>query len=261
MQKPPPRELIRDESGVVLLEFLIAFVPLWTLFICAAQLAFIAQASLIVKHSADSAARAAIVVLPDDPTEYGGEPQMSVARNSMTAADLAEALGRMGSSLRDVGTPRSIAAALSDRTLVNLGRSRLNTIRLAAHIPLMPLAPTNVGRDDAPSLAKTIGGTRRLLSATYYQPFAVAVTFPGVTDDIVTASEVTVRVTYAYQCTVPLARRLLCRSFGELDGADELDSSFFPLARAFVGGPFRALQRETTLMIHAAPYHYRPRAT
>ncbi len=258
MANPPHAGLFHDQSGIVLLEFLITFVPLWTLFVCAVQLAFIAQASLIVKHSADSAARAAIVVLPDDPNEYGGEPQMSLARNSMAAADLAGVLGHLGSSMRDSGGP-SILAALSDRTLLSLGRSRLNTIRLAAHIPLMPLAPVNVGHDGAPSLAKTIGGARRLLSAAYYQPFAVAVTFPGLTDDVVTASEITVRVTYAYQCTVPLARRILCRSLGDLDEVDELDSSFFPLARAFVGGRFRALQREATLMIHAAPYHYRPR--
>ena len=120
--------LFRDQSGVVLLEFLIAFVPLWTLFVCAVQLAFIAQASLIVKHAADSAARAAIVVLPDDPNEYGGEPQMSVARNSTASPELAVALGRTGSSMQNPGAAGSIVGALSDRTLVSLGRSRLNTM-------------------------------------------------------------------------------------------------------------------------------------
>ena len=248
--------LHQDCSGVVFLEVLISFVPLWTLFLCAAQLAFISQANLLVKHAADSAARSAAVVLPDDSQEYGGEPEMSVARSGLTAADVAGALGRIGSSLSGGASTSSVVAALSDRVLLNLGRSRLNTIRLAAHVPLMPLAPLNVGHDDRPSLAKTLATTRKLLSALYYQPFAVAVTFPGLTEDIATGPEITVRVTYAYQCTVPLARRVLCHWADDLDHEDELERAFAPLARGFVGGRFRALQRETTLMIHDAPYEY-----
>lgn len=251
--------LFRDQSGVVFLEFLIGFVPIWILFLCSVQLAFIAQANLLVKHAADSAARSAAVVLADDSNEYGGEPEMSVARNRVTASDIVGAIGRVGSALRSSADSHSVAAAFSDRTLVNLGRSRLNTIRLAAHIPLMPLAPVDVGGDTQPTLAKTVGGSRKLLSALYYQPFAVAVTFPGLEGDLATGPEITVRVTYAYQCTVPLARHILCRSFDDLDEREELGGAFFPLAHAFVGGRFRALQRETTLMIHDAPYHYLPR--
>jgi len=69
--------------------------------------------------------------------------------------------------------------------------------------------------------------------------------------------EITVRVTYAYQCTVPLARQILCKIFDELEGQSEFADAFFPLAQAFVGGRFRTLQHETTLMIHDAPYVYR----
>jgi hypothetical protein len=87
------------------------------------------------------------------------------------------------------------------------------------------------------------------------------VTFPGVKDGVALGSEITVRVTYAFQCTVPLARRVLCQSFDELAAQDDLDEAFFPLAQKFVGGRFRQLQHETTLMIHDAPYEYRPRAS
>ncbi|MGD8825034.1 MAG: hypothetical protein PVI24_08655, partial [Myxococcales bacterium] len=66
--------LAEDCSGVVFTEFLVAFVPLWIFFLCLVQLAWVARADLIVKHAADSAARSAAVVLPDDPDEYGGEP-------------------------------------------------------------------------------------------------------------------------------------------------------------------------------------------
>jgi Flp pilus assembly protein TadG len=252
-----PGSLLADQRGVVFVEFLIAFVPVWVFFLCVVQLAFITHANLMVKHSADSAARSAVVVLPDDPNEYGGEPEMSVGRNRVTASDIGRLLGRVGSVLRDKPSSDSIVAAFSDETVANVGRSRLNTIRLAAHIPLMPLAPMNVGRDSRPSIAKAIGSERKLVSALYYQPFALAVTFPGLQDGVATGSEITVRVTYAYQCTVPLARRILCQAFGDLGAGDELAKAFFPLAQSFVGGRFRGLQHETTLMIHDAPYEYR----
>jgi Flp pilus assembly protein TadG len=253
--------LFGDQRGVVFLEFLIAFVPVWTFFLCVVQLAFITHANLMVKHSADSAARSAVVVLPDDPNEYGGEPEMNLDRSSVSTSDLAVVLGRVGSTLRNNSGPSSVVSAFSEATLANIGRSRLNTIRLAAHIPLMPLAPVNVGRDAHPSIAKAIGTERKLASALYYQPFALAVTFPGWQEDTATGPEITVRITYAYQCTVPLARWILCRIFGDLEAKQELGEAFFPLAQSFVGGRFRALQHETTLMIHDAPYAYRVRGS
>jgi len=243
------------------LEFLIAFVPLWTFFLCLVQLAFITQANLMVKHSADAAARSAVVVLPDDPNEYGGEPEMSVARNPMTASDIARALASLGSGLRNGSSTSAFTSAFSNEAVANFGRSRLNTIRLAAHIPLMPLAPVNVGSDPKPSLEKSIGGTRKLVSALYYQPFALSVTFPGLQESSANGPEITVRVTYAYQCTVPLARRILCQASSELRAIEALDEGFFPMARSFVGGRFRALEHETTLMIQDAPYEYRVRGS
>ena len=259
--RPHPRQLFADRRGVVFLEFLIAFVPTWTFFLCVVQLALITHANLMVKHSADSAARSAIVVLPDDPNEYGGEPELSVGRNRVSGSDITRALGRVGSALRNRPSTDSVVSAFSEATVANLGRSRLNTIRLAAHIPLMPLAPVNVGYDPQPSVAKAIGGERKLIRALYYQPFALAVTFPGLQDGVASGPEITVRVTYAYQCTVPLARRILCHAFGELEAREELGQAFFPLAQTFVGGHFRGLQHETTLMIHDAPYEYRARGT
>ncbi len=251
------RDLGTDQSGVVFLEFLIAFVPMWTFFLCTVQLAFSAYADLVVKHSADSAARSAAVVLADDPSYYGGEPERSLDRNRVSLNDFRQALGRLGSSFRGSPNPRGIAATLSNDVLVNLGRSRLNTIRLAAHVPAMPLSPFNVGQNSRPSLAEAVAGERRLLSALYYQPFALAVTFPGAQADVATGPEIVVRVTYAYQCVIPWARRLLCSPFHDLDFQSELDDAFFPTAQRLVGGRFRVIRRESALMIHDAPYEYR----
>ena len=257
--RSPSLSVFADQRGVIFVEFLIAFVPLWAFFLCIVQLAFVARADLMVRHAADSAARSAVVVLPDDPNEYGGEPEMSVGRNPVTESDIGRALDRVGSALRSEPTASSVAAVFFDETVANLGRSRLNTIRLAAHVPLMPLAPTNVGGDSRPSIAKAIGDERKLVSALYYQPFALAVTFPGQQGEVVTGSEITVRVTYSYQCTVPLARRILCQAFRDLAGGDEFEEAFFPPAQTIVGGRFRSLQHDTTLMIHDAPYEYQVR--
>lgn len=250
--------LVRDLRGVVFLEFLIVFVPVWTFALCIFQLALIARANLMVKHSADAAARSAAVVLPDDPAEYGGEPEMSVGRNNLTSSDLLAALDGIFSALRSPSPPK-IAAAFADRAIGDVGRSRLNTIRLAAHVPLMPLAPLDVGTDKRLTLRRALGGTRSLASALYYQPFAVAVTFPDATAGVVTGPEVRVRVTYAYQCNVPLARRILCAPFGQLESASDWAQSLVAIAQRFVGGRFRELQHESTSLIHSAPYTYKDR--
>jgi hypothetical protein len=125
----------------------------------------------------------------------------------------------------------------------------------------MPLSPTNVRGNSNPSLRKAIGGERALLAALYYQPLAVAVTFPGLKGEVVREPEITVRVTYAYPCTVPLARRILCRVFDDLEEKKEFADVFLPVAQSLLGGRFRGLQHETTLMIHDAPYQYRARGS
>ncbi len=71
---PPRRTLLRDARGAVYVEFLIAFFPLFFFFLSLVQLAFVTSANLITKHSAITAARAAVVVLYDDPKHYSGEP-------------------------------------------------------------------------------------------------------------------------------------------------------------------------------------------
>lgn len=254
------RVLVRDTSGVVFLEFLIVIVPLWTFSLCVFQFGLIAQANLIVRHSADAAARSAAVVLPDDPSEYGGEPEMSVGRNRVTSDDVFEAFGSL-SDLGRAGPRAGVANTVSQQIVGHFGRSRLNTIRLAAHVPLMPLAPHNIGRDSTPTLKKALGSKRSLLSSTYYQPFAVAVTFPNEAEEVVRGPEITVRVSYAYQCKVPIARSVLCASFDELGGQEDLGQAFLGMAQALIGGRFRLLQHEATLMIHDAPYQYHPRSS
>lgn len=251
------RELFRHRDGSVFVEFLVAFIPLWIFFLCVVQLALIARASLMVRHAADAAARSAAVVLPDDPSEYAGEPEMSVARRPFTSDDLLGLLGQVVP--KTSGVPAS--PGQSRVALINAGRSRLNTIRLAAHVPLLSLAPRPIGSHAQPSIRGALGEERGLLYATRYQPFALAVTFPDVEGDTATGPEITVRVTYAYACIVPIARNILCDPFGDLPSRGDYQRAFLPVLSLLVRGRFRELSHETTALIHDAPYAYRTRGS
>jgi hypothetical protein len=66
----PDDEIVRDRSGAVYVEFLGAFMPVLTFFLCIAQLADLYATKLVVQHAAHRTARAGIVVFPDDPAHY-----------------------------------------------------------------------------------------------------------------------------------------------------------------------------------------------
>lgn len=86
--------LSRDARGAVYVEFLIVFLPLFIMFMSLVQLAFVQVANVVTKHAAVQAARAAIVVLPDDPAFYGNTPVNKVAGDRKAVIDLA-AKGRL----------------------------------------------------------------------------------------------------------------------------------------------------------------------
>jgi Flp pilus assembly protein TadG len=62
--------LLRAKRGAIYVEFLIAFLPLFVFFMCLLQMAGLHLGKLATLHAAETAARAAIVVLPDDPAQY-----------------------------------------------------------------------------------------------------------------------------------------------------------------------------------------------
>ena len=70
---PPIDRVIADRRGVVFVEFLIAFLPVYTFFLCLIQLALLFAVRLVAEHAAVDAARAAAVVIGDDPKRYNGE--------------------------------------------------------------------------------------------------------------------------------------------------------------------------------------------
>jgi Flp pilus assembly protein TadG len=67
------------ERGAVLVEFVIAAVPLLMMFFCFTQVAALANAKLVVRHAAIAATRAAIVIMPPNPGNNGTMDDVRVA--------------------------------------------------------------------------------------------------------------------------------------------------------------------------------------
>lgn len=62
--------LERDNRGAIFVEHIIAYLPVMFFFLAAWQLLELCAAHLILKRAASATARAAVVVLPDDPAFY-----------------------------------------------------------------------------------------------------------------------------------------------------------------------------------------------
>jgi hypothetical protein len=60
-----------DDRGAVYVEFIIAFAPLFVMFMGLCQLAGLYSGKLVCLHAAEMAVRAGVVVIPDDPQFYG----------------------------------------------------------------------------------------------------------------------------------------------------------------------------------------------
>jgi hypothetical protein len=65
--------LSNDVRGAILVEFLIAFLPVFTFFLCLVQVGLLYAVRLAVEHAAVNTARAAAVVVGDDPSRYRNE--------------------------------------------------------------------------------------------------------------------------------------------------------------------------------------------
>jgi Flp pilus assembly protein TadG len=83
MKRQSMSKCVAERRGAVYVEFLIAFMPVFTLFMCLCELANVYASHLVVKHAAYRAARAGAVVFPDDPANYqGGTSKMDDVRTA-----------------------------------------------------------------------------------------------------------------------------------------------------------------------------------
>jgi hypothetical protein len=235
LERPPQFDaaLARDQRGVVYVEFLLAFFPLFILFLSVCQLALIASARLVVEHAAQSAVRSAIVILDEPPADFGDAPRGVLSEGQTDPDSSAEAL--LAALGLDIRTPSSTLAAgsavvIDSATGATRGEqagARMAPIRTAAYVPLLALTPrasTLLGQD-AQSLGDSLPGGfgRRMQFGLAFLRAASVVTVhdvPGaeqlVVEPVEPKAPLTVRVTYLFYCGVPLARTLICDTLSSL---------------------------------------------
>jgi hypothetical protein len=226
----------RDCRGVVYVEFLVAFVPLFVMFLGTCQMALLATARIAVRQAAFAAVRTAVVVLEDAPEEFDDAPRGSLSKGAGSARRTMSALFT------------GISAVAGGFAAPSLGRlhgaahgpqrgARMAPIRAAAYVPLFGFVPreesivTPVSDNLGRSLPVDV--ERRFSFAVDYLQSASAVTLQAArgddalaTDPVAAKAVVTVRVTYLYPCSVPVVRSLMCKTLSSLLGSTEHHSAF-----------------------------------
>jgi hypothetical protein len=214
------RDLHRDTRGAVYVEFILAFIPLFFMFLGMLQMGLLYGASLIVQHASNVAVRAAMVVMDDDPEHYDGAARRAVDTESTG----------ISSGVEEAGA--ALGAIFGSSTAVAwTGGPRQQAIELAAGVPLLPISPSllslaRMPEDETVRAALGVSGMdspeSRIAWGLAYNQMALAVTFPSspgesshVTEfplptDAGDGGAVTARVTYLYNCQIPLANRLMC---------------------------------------------------
>ena len=222
-----------DTRGVVYVEFLIAFFPLLLLFLAICQMALIASARLVVQHAALAAARSAIVILEDTPEDFGGAGKGDLsAKPGKAKATPETALRALGVEVPEASPSlldeiSASVAAVTDADARPQQGARMQTIRTAAYMPLLALAPrpeaVRPGSD--PSLGDSLpaGFESRLLFGLQWTRSASVITVhdvPGsdqlAVEPIEHKAPITIRTTYLFQCAVPVARALICDTLASL---------------------------------------------
>lgn len=259
-----------NERGVVYVEFLLAFLPVFTLFLAICQLALIATGGAVVRHATYTAVRSAIVVLEDTPSAYdsGSDGHDGAARGDISHGAPLAASG-VGALLRAFGLQASSlspgegsAVEPSSESAVPQQGARMGPIRTAAYMPLLVLAPKSgpIGTRPA-SLAKSLTSelVSELDSALAYTESATVVTLHTrsgtetlATDPISPNASVTVRVSYLYECSIPLVRTFICRTLKALTETDDATTAAGKHA-AELGARMRLAEVPGTLQTIAGP--------
>ncbi|MDX2051706.1 MAG: hypothetical protein SFV15_04890 [Polyangiaceae bacterium] len=209
----------RHDRGVVYVEMLVAFVPVFIFFLCILQLALIAAGKLVVRHSAILGARSAIVVLEDDPKYYGNAPRGALTGGSTNEDEAVRGfLSQVGGMRKEGGNSTAAQRGAG---------ARLQVIRDAASFPLAALAPSPMwllkGEADSVDAVLSSSAMARFATGLFAYNRALAIVTvrpaPGSSKVLLHAvppksptgpQPVTIHVTYFYYCAIPIARQLVC---------------------------------------------------
>jgi hypothetical protein len=222
----------RSSSGAIFVEVLVAIIPVLVFFFGLLQLGLLYTARLIVRHAAQRAVRSAVVVLEDDPARFDDTPQGEVTYhdNSSTSAGSTEQF------LQGLADVLKVQLPLDDvrRMTTSEAGPRLAAIQRAAYMPLATLAPNPSTLLGVFGLSQDLGQGNSNLSQfvvglLLYNRAAAMVTLRkpdgSVANCVGPTEDVTVRVTYLYFCTMPIAASIMCDSLMNLSGLDQLDDA------------------------------------
>ncbi len=266
--------LSADRRGVVYVEFLLVFPPLFLLFLVILQTAILYATDLGVSHAASATVRSAIVVLPDDPIAYDGQPLNLITESSECSEGFA---GRMHKLLGKLGV-NSLSVPDDGKCL---GGARMEAIRFAAIMRMLPFSPnasTFLPRK-LRGVLNTLGQVGWITGAAAYSYGATSVSFPLVAGseklrpfNVFTDDEpVTVRVSYLAHCGIPIARFLMCDSSHRLALGFGVDKERVAVAKTLAKGSgsptillgliasgerFRILRADATLPLNGANYSF-----
>ncbi len=227
----------RDDRGVVMVEFLLAFMPVFLLFLGTVQLALAGAAQLVVHHAATVAARSAAVVLEDDPINFGGVTRRNLGSGSAPESGIRVMLG--------LATPRSASplglgeaqfgafGGLGSQDTGAQRGARMSVVREAAYVPLLALAPApSAGVDESVAGALRSPALDASASALEYSRAASVITLHATVAagdppprEFPRSELVTARVTYFFRCGVPLVSTLICSTLRQLQAAAQRAAS------------------------------------
>ena len=263
----------RHSRGIVYVEFLLAFIPIFLLFLGTCQLVLLTAARLVVSHAAANGVRSAIVVLEDTADDYGGAPRGNLSKGKSDTFAWDSLLERLG--IGNAGTYTRRTGSRNGAAQVQNG-ARMAAIRLSAATPLLTLAPKMSAVVSGDTLERSLVssvGAQLAFAYGYTEAAAAVVVKRSESSDelaiepIDPKGSVTVEVTYLYHCGVPLVRGLMCSSLSSLldlhanragfRNVERLSQFANPEAlRAFAssGGRYAILTGEATLSNQGAAY-------
>ncbi len=220
MSTTSKKGLLRQEGGVVYVEYLIAVMPLFTMFLCMVQLALMAESAILLHHAVNRAARSAIVVIREPANFVGADngqrPSNDNYADASTLDDLRKPTLQFMKGLEYDGIFEGGASGYGSSAS---GPGRLFTIRAAAQMKMVSVAPhmKDLHAADAggSSIKFAIGNGQSLddaASAGRYVRSALGVDVTGPIDGSWdgNASSVSIRAEYLFPCMVPVAQTMLC---------------------------------------------------
>jgi hypothetical protein len=208
----------------VYVEFLLAFLPLFVVFLALCQIALLVASKLVVRHAALIGARAAIVVLDDDPKYYDGA-ERGMLSDGASKPEQEPSDGSLTGSLRSLAASFAPPAEASPTPQPKQRGPRMQVIRNAALRPLAAIAPSGQAlfAGNETSLSRAVSRDDQAGFARAYSDAAAVVTIHGdaeswapAAEPILNGAPITVRVTYLQLCVVPIVRTLMCHELGSV---------------------------------------------